>query len=147
MVWVGPAPDERAGWWIYDIQVVPARRRRGYGWALLDAAEREAQRRGADAIGLNVFGGNTAALGLYESSGYHVAAIRMRKPISDRVIRHAAESRGDRKRSDGLSRPVVTTREPQAGRNNRSRFVDHVDRDLGPALGLWASLGAAPAAY
>jgi ribosomal protein S18 acetylase RimI-like enzyme len=79
VVWVGTAPAGRAGWWIYDIEVVPAQRGRGYGRALLEAAEREAQRRGGDSIGLNVFGGNDVALGLYESSGYQVAAIQMQK--------------------------------------------------------------------
>ena len=34
LVWVGPAPAGRAGWWIYDIEVVPAQRGRGYGRAL-----------------------------------------------------------------------------------------------------------------
>jgi ribosomal protein S18 acetylase RimI-like enzyme len=79
LVWVGPAPAGRAGWWIYDIEVVPAHRGRGYGRALLEAAEREAQRRGGDSIGLNVFSGNDVALGMYESSGYQVAAIQMQK--------------------------------------------------------------------
>jgi ribosomal protein S18 acetylase RimI-like enzyme len=78
-VWAGPAPAERAGWWIYDIQVVPNQRGRGHGRALLEAAESEAQRRGGHSIGLNVFGGNDVALGLYESSGYQVASIQMRK--------------------------------------------------------------------
>jgi ribosomal protein S18 acetylase RimI-like enzyme len=79
ILWLGPAPSPRTGWWIYDIHVVAAQRRRGYGRALLEAAEREAQRRGADSIALNVFGGNDAARRLYESSGYDVAAIVMRK--------------------------------------------------------------------
>jgi ribosomal protein S18 acetylase RimI-like enzyme len=79
LVWVGRAPAERPGWWIYDIEVVPAQRGRGFGRALLEAAEREAQRHGGVSIGLNVFGGNDVALGLYESSGYQVAAIQMQK--------------------------------------------------------------------
>jgi ribosomal protein S18 acetylase RimI-like enzyme len=79
LVWVGPAPTGRAGWWIYDIEVLPAQRGRGYGRALLEAAEREARRRGGDSIGLNVFGGNDVALSMYESSGYQVAAIQMQK--------------------------------------------------------------------
>jgi ribosomal protein S18 acetylase RimI-like enzyme len=79
LVWAGPASADRSGWWIYDIEVVPAQRGRGYGRALLEAAEREAQRRGAESIGLNVFGGNDAARGLYESSGYEVSATQMRK--------------------------------------------------------------------
>jgi ribosomal protein S18 acetylase RimI-like enzyme len=79
VVWVGPAPAGRAGWWIYDIEVEPAQRGRGYGRALLEAAEREAKRRGGHSIGLNVFGGNDVALSMYESSGYEVAAIQMQK--------------------------------------------------------------------
>jgi ribosomal protein S18 acetylase RimI-like enzyme len=79
LVWVGPAPAGRAGWWIYDIEVVPDRRGQGYGRALLEAAERDAQQRGAVSIGLDVFGGNDVALGMYESSGYEVAATRMLK--------------------------------------------------------------------
>ena len=82
LVWVGPAPDDRAGWWIYDIEVVPAQRGRGYGRALLEATEREAERRGGRSIGLNVFGGNDVALGMYESSGYQVASIQMRKRLA-----------------------------------------------------------------
>jgi ribosomal protein S18 acetylase RimI-like enzyme len=78
-VWVGRAPGKRAGWWIYDIEVVPDQRGHGYGRALLGAAEGEAQRHGGDSIGLNVFGGNNVARGLYESSGYQVSAIQMRK--------------------------------------------------------------------
>lgn len=79
LVWAGPAPDGRAGWWVYDIEVVPAQRGRGFGRDLLEAAEREAQLRGADSMGLNVFGGNDIALGLYQSSGYHVASLGLRK--------------------------------------------------------------------
>ena len=79
VVWVGRAPGDRAGWWVYDIEVVSAQRGSGYGRALLVAAEREAQRRGGRSIGLNVFAGNDVARGLYESSGYAVASIQMRK--------------------------------------------------------------------
>jgi ribosomal protein S18 acetylase RimI-like enzyme len=82
LVWVGRAPGERGGWWIYDIDVVPDQRRRGYGRALLEAAEHAALERGADSVGMNVFGGNDAARRLYESSGYDVAAIFMRKPLA-----------------------------------------------------------------
>jgi hypothetical protein len=39
----------------------------------------EAQRQGGESIGLNVFGGNDVALGLYELSGYQMASIQMRK--------------------------------------------------------------------
>jgi ribosomal protein S18 acetylase RimI-like enzyme len=82
LVWVGQSPGEREGWWIYDIEVVPEQRRRGYARTLLQAAEREARRGGADSIGLNVFGGNDAARRLYDSLGYQVTSVQMRKTLS-----------------------------------------------------------------
>ena len=81
IVWTGPAPRGGPGWWIYDIEVVPDQRGRGYGRVLLEAAEREILRRGGDTVGLNVFGGNDAARRLYESSGYAITSAQMRKPL------------------------------------------------------------------
>ncbi len=74
--------QHRAGWWIYDIEVVEDQRGRGYGRALLDAVEREVVARGGDSVGLNVFGANAVAKGLYESAGYEVAAFLMRKRLT-----------------------------------------------------------------
>lgn len=82
LVWVGPAPRQRPGWWIYDIEVVPGHRGRGHGRALLDAAEHEVQRRGGDIVALNVFGGNDVARALYESAGYQITSLQMRKQLS-----------------------------------------------------------------
>jgi ribosomal protein S18 acetylase RimI-like enzyme len=80
LVWV--ALDRRPGEaWIYDIQVNPEQRGKGYGRALLQAAEQEAAQHGSKAIGLNVFGTNTVARQLYESSGYEITAINMRKQL------------------------------------------------------------------
>jgi GNAT superfamily N-acetyltransferase len=81
-VWVAldrPRPGEA---WIYDIQINPERRSKGYGRALLQAAEQEAARHGTTSIGLNVFGSNAVARNLYESSGYQIAAINMRKELT-----------------------------------------------------------------
>ena len=55
---------------ILDIAVDAAHQRRGYGRALMLAAERETRRMGAASLGLHVFGGNTAAVALYEQLGY-----------------------------------------------------------------------------
>lgn len=55
---------------ILDIAVDAAQQRRGYGRALMHAAERETRRMGAASLGLHVFGGNTAAVSLYEQLGY-----------------------------------------------------------------------------
>jgi GNAT superfamily N-acetyltransferase len=82
-VWVAieRRPGSGGGAWVYDIEVSPDHRGKGFGRALLDAAEREASKHGANSIGLNVFGGNLVARTLYESSGYEVAAMQMSKPL------------------------------------------------------------------
>jgi ribosomal protein S18 acetylase RimI-like enzyme len=82
-VWValrhGDEADQSA--WIYDIEVRPEHRGHGYGRLLLAAAERETAARGVGVIGLNVFGRNHVARGLYESSGYEVSTVQMRKVL------------------------------------------------------------------
>jgi ribosomal protein S18 acetylase RimI-like enzyme len=82
IVWVGTAPRQRPGWWIYDIEVVVDKRGQGHGRARLDAAELQVKSRGGDSVGLNVFGGNDAARGLYESAGYEITSAVMRKGLT-----------------------------------------------------------------
>jgi ribosomal protein S18 acetylase RimI-like enzyme len=53
-----------------ELYVVPGRRGTGLGRALLDAALEHARARGADHIELNTSEADTAALRLYESSGF-----------------------------------------------------------------------------
>jgi ribosomal protein S18 acetylase RimI-like enzyme len=79
------------GAWIYDIEIVPEHRGRGYGRALLGAAEETAARHGVDSIGLNVFGTNLVARDLYQSAGYSVATMQLRK-----VLPSAADGGEDR---------------------------------------------------
>ena len=67
--------------WIYDIEVDASLRGRGYGRRLLEAAEDEARRAGATYLGLNVFGANRVARSLYETSGYQVKTMQMRKEL------------------------------------------------------------------
>lgn len=66
---------------IYDIEVHPGLRGRGYGRALLTAAEDEARRLGLARISLHVFGHNTAAIRLYETSGFAVTNLLMAKEL------------------------------------------------------------------
>lgn len=67
--------------WIYDIEVHEERRGQGWGRVLLSAAEQEVRRRGATAVNLKVFGPNAAARRLYESAGYEVVRMHMRKEL------------------------------------------------------------------
>jgi ribosomal protein S18 acetylase RimI-like enzyme len=81
MVWVALDRDRPGAAWIYYIEVLPGQRGKGYGRALLRAAEQYSARHGATEMGLNVFGPNAVARSLYESSGYEITAVNMRKRL------------------------------------------------------------------
>ena len=55
---------------LYSIAIAQHARGRGLGAALLGAAEREARRRGCDAMRLEVRTDNSVAIALYEKRGY-----------------------------------------------------------------------------
>jgi len=76
-------PGSGRGAWIYDIEILAEHRGRGFGRALLGAAEDEVARHGGHTIGLNVFGTNTVARELYESAGYRVAAMQLTKEVGE----------------------------------------------------------------
>lgn len=66
---------------LYDIEVVEKYRNRRLGRALLAAVESAVTESGIDALELNVFGRNTTAVHLYESTGYQVTTQQMRKEL------------------------------------------------------------------
>jgi ribosomal protein S18 acetylase RimI-like enzyme len=74
-------PGSGGGAWIYDIEIWPQYRGRGFGRALLTAAEQEAAKHGADSVGLNVFGTNLVARALYESDGYTISSMQLKKEL------------------------------------------------------------------
>lgn len=76
----GPDPDPLMAW-VFDIEIEAPFRGRGYGRTAMRLAEGEARARGMTSLGLNVHGHNTVARSLYESLGYEVTAMQMRKPV------------------------------------------------------------------
>ena len=81
--WIGPDPGQVSGTaasaWLYDINVFPLFRRRGFGAGILAALEELVAREGMAGLGLNVVGDNEAAIALYRGSGYEVSSMSMRK--------------------------------------------------------------------
>ena len=73
-------PTPRA--FIFNIEIDPRFRRRGYAMQAMSKLEDEAKRLGLDSIGLHVFGHNTAARPLYEKLGYVATNINMSKRLS-----------------------------------------------------------------
>jgi ribosomal protein S18 acetylase RimI-like enzyme len=67
--------------WVYDIEIDESHRGRGLGRQAMLLAEDLARQLGATALGLNVFGGNAVARGLYASLGYTETAVQLRKPL------------------------------------------------------------------
>lgn len=57
---------------VYNVEVDQARRRRGYGAAIMNAAARHCRDSGHPYLGLNVFGHNPNARALYDKLGYRV---------------------------------------------------------------------------
>ena len=70
-----------AGAWLYDITIDEAERGRGYGRAAMTALEDELRSLGHTTIGLNVWGGNEVARGLYRSLGWVEESVHMRKRL------------------------------------------------------------------
>jgi ribosomal protein S18 acetylase RimI-like enzyme len=68
----GPARPELA--WVGDIEVDPGFRSRGYAGAIITAVEAELAGLGVPRLGLNVFGTNGTAIGVYERLGFEVHA-------------------------------------------------------------------------
>jgi ribosomal protein S18 acetylase RimI-like enzyme len=64
-----------------DVSVREEVRRRGYGEAIMTAAEALGRNLGATSIALNVFGHNTGARALYEGLGYETTSVQMRKRL------------------------------------------------------------------
>jgi GNAT superfamily N-acetyltransferase len=72
------------GLWLYDITIDEAERGKGHGRGAMTALEDEVRRLGHDTIGLNVWGGNEVARGLYRSLGWAEESVHMRKNIEPR---------------------------------------------------------------
>ncbi|WP_344166576.1 GNAT family N-acetyltransferase [Pilimelia columellifera] len=67
---------------IYNIEIDEPYRGAGFGRALLAAVEDAARSHGVGRVELNVFGTNSRAIQLYETSGYRVVAQQMRRSLS-----------------------------------------------------------------
>jgi len=82
-VWLGaPTPRAKATWHVYFVVVDASFQGRGYGRAAMQAAEIFVKERGGAYLGLNVFGQNDVARALYDSLGYQMMEMTMRKVLA-----------------------------------------------------------------
>jgi ribosomal protein S18 acetylase RimI-like enzyme len=70
ILWAGPRPGMPGALWIWDIEIEPQARGRGYGRAALEALHAWARERAFTSVGLHVFGSNEIARRLYQRTGY-----------------------------------------------------------------------------
>jgi ribosomal protein S18 acetylase RimI-like enzyme len=82
-LWVAERPIDggRTALVVYEVAVDEHARGRGLGRLAMEFAADEARRRGIEQVGLNVFGGNTVARGLYRSLGFREVAVWMEKAV------------------------------------------------------------------
>ncbi|GED66007.1 GNAT family N-acetyltransferase [Lysinibacillus sp. FSL M8-0216] len=79
MIWISQkTPNEG---FIYDFVIFEQYQGQGYGKKAMKEAEIIAKQLGMNKIGLNVFGHNKIARGLYEKMGYEITNITMAKTI------------------------------------------------------------------
>ncbi|MFI8436451.1 GNAT family N-acetyltransferase [Streptomyces sp. NPDC079020] len=84
LVWVARLEEKEPGeaiGYVFDVEVDPAHRGRGYGRALMHLAEDVTRDAGLGRLGLHVFATNTPALRLYESLGYAVTQRNLAKAL------------------------------------------------------------------
>lgn len=67
---------------VYDVEIAPEHRRQGHARRAFEAAEALAAELGATSIGLHVFAHNPGAQALYQSLGYQVTGINMKKVLA-----------------------------------------------------------------
>jgi ribosomal protein S18 acetylase RimI-like enzyme len=72
VLWLALNDQEESEMYVYDIEIFEQFRSRGFGRALMVAAEEFTCEIGMERIGLNVFGHNPKAKALYESLNYEV---------------------------------------------------------------------------
>ncbi|RAO58006.1 GNAT family N-acetyltransferase [Micromonospora saelicesensis] len=82
-IWVtlpaAAAPDQA---WIHNIEVHEEHRGHGYARRMIQLIEAELAQLGVPELGLNVFGTNTVAIGLYRSLGFEVTSQQMAKRLT-----------------------------------------------------------------
>jgi len=82
LLWANMVRTPRPHLFIYNIEIHPDFRRRGYAEAAMRQIEVEAKRMGAETIRLHVFGHNAAARPLYVKLGYEPTNIVMAKSLT-----------------------------------------------------------------
>lgn len=80
-LWISPVSAGSDAWWVQAVEIAEDHRGSGHGRAVMELAERTAAEHGATTLGLNVYAYNEAARHLYDSLGYEMTSMHMRKTV------------------------------------------------------------------
>jgi len=82
ILWIGIAKEHDLKLpYVFDVQLEPQFRGKGYGKAAMAAAEAKVRELGYNRIGLHVFAHNEIAVGLYQRLGYRTTDFTMQKEL------------------------------------------------------------------
>ena len=81
LLWMAVVEDAPRHAFVYNLEIDPDFRRRGYAEQAMRKLEEEVRRLGLDTIRLHVFGHNAAARPVYEKLGYEPTNIIMAKRL------------------------------------------------------------------
>jgi ribosomal protein S18 acetylase RimI-like enzyme len=82
ILWLEIPPPGEGPAFVYDIEVDADKRGRGYGRAIMLAAETYCRDHGATVLRLHVFGSNSVARSLYDSLGFETTNVMMSKTLA-----------------------------------------------------------------
>jgi mycothiol synthase len=120
--------------WLSSIEVADGHRSRGYGSAMIAAAEADLVERGVRRIGLHVFGANTGARRLYHRLGYRVLAqarARVIEPSEPELTLSQMTPAEYDDRIAALLRddPIALVRDPDAAPGKARQLLDRLAPD------------------
>jgi mycothiol synthase len=123
--------------WISDIEVAAGQRSKGYGSAMIAAAEADLVARGVRRIGLHVFGTNAGARRLYDRLGYRVLAQARARAIEPSgsvpaLAPMTATEYDDRIAALLRDDPIALVRDPDAAPDKARQLLDRLAPD-GPS--------------
>jgi ribosomal protein S18 acetylase RimI-like enzyme len=81
ILWLKIPPSDQGAAFVFDVEVEPDLRGKGFGRATMLAAESYVRGHGSSQLRLHVFGGITAARSLYESLGFETTNVMMTKAL------------------------------------------------------------------
>ncbi|MGR8823621.1 GNAT family N-acetyltransferase [Leuconostoc citreum] len=80
-IWIAKDVENETAAFIFDFEIYSDYRNQGFGTEAIALIGQKAQKLGFSALGLHVFGNNSAAIHVYDKAGFFPTDIRMKKML------------------------------------------------------------------